>query len=222
MSEKTALVTGASRGIGLAIANRLNKNGVKVLTPPRGELDLLSNASIDAYTNSMKEDIDILINNAGINLLSALPELSDSNVIDTFQVNLVAPLRLTRRFAPPMIQRRYGRIVNVSSIWSMISKFARVSYSISKSGINGMTRALAVELAPHNVLVNAVAPGYVNTELTRQNNTDEQLEAIRNTIPVKRLAEPDEIAEVVAFLCSERNTYITGQVILVDGGFTCQ
>jgi 3-oxoacyl-[acyl-carrier protein] reductase len=121
-----------------------------------------------------------------------------------------------------MMNRRFGRIVNISSIWSAVSKHARVSYTISKSGVNGMTRALAVELAPFNVLVNAVAPGYVNTELTKQNNTEEQLETIRNTIPVKRLAEPNEIAEVVAFLCSERNTYLTGQVIIVDGGFTCQ
>lgn len=222
MRGKTALVTGASRGIGLAVANRLSAEGIKIIRPTRSELDLLSNASIDAYINSMKEDVDILVNNAGINLLSSLPELSDSNMTDTLQVNLVAPLRLTRRFAPPMMNRGFGRIVNVSSIWSVISKFARVSYTISKSGMNGMTRALAVEMAPFNVLVNAVAPGYVNTELTRQNNTEEQLETIRNSIPVKRLAEPDEIAEVVAFLCSGKNTYITGQVILVDGGFTCQ
>jgi len=222
MSKKSALVTGASRGIGLAVANRLSKDGIKVLRPTRSELDLLSNASIDAYINSMKEDVDILVNNAGINLLSALSELSDSNMTDTLQVNLVAPLRITRRIALPMMERGFGRIVNVSSIWSVVSKFARVSYSISKSGINGMTRALAVEMAPYNVLVNAVAPGYVNTELTRQNNTEEQLQVIRNNIPAKRLAEPDEIAEVVAFLCSERNTYITGQVIIVDGGFTCQ
>jgi len=222
MSKKTALITGASRGIGLAVANRLSKDGIKVLRPTRSELDLLSNASIDAYINSMKEDVDILVNNAGINLLSALSELSDSNMTDTLQVNLVAPLRITRRIALPMMERGFGKIVNVSSIWSVVSKFARVSYSISKSGINGMTRALAVEMAPYNVLVNAVAPGYVNTELTRQNNTEEQLQVIRNNIPAKRLAEPDEIAEVVAFLCSERNTYITGQVIIVDGGFTCQ
>lgn len=222
MSKRTALVTGASRGIGLAVANRLSKDGIKVIRPTRSKLDLLSNPSIDAYCDSMKEDIDILINNAGINLLSALSELSDGNIADTLKVNLVSPLRLTRRFAPSMMDRGFGRIVNVSSIWSVISKYARVSYSISKSGMNGMTRALAVEMAPYNVLVNAVAPGYVNTELTKQNNTEEQLEAIRNTIPAGRLAEPDEIAEVVAFLCSERNTYITGQVIIVDGGFTCQ
>lgn len=222
MSRKTALVTGASRGIGLAIAHRLHSDGIKVIAPTRSELDLLSNASIDAYINSMKEDVDILVNNAGINILSALPELSDSNLNDTLQVNLISHLRLTRGFAPPMMNRRFGRIVNISSIWSAVSKHSRVSYTISKSGINGMTRALAVELAPFNVLVNAVAPGYVNTELTKQNNTEEQLETIRNTIPVQRLAEPNEIAEVVAFLCSERNTYLTGQVIIVDGGFTCQ
>jgi 3-oxoacyl-[acyl-carrier protein] reductase len=222
MTGRTALVTGASRGIGFAIAARLRHDGVRVLAPSRGELDLLSNASIDAYLAALKEPVDILVNNAGINRLAAGIEVPDSDIEDTLQVNLVAPIRLIRGIAPQMIARSYGRIVNISSIWSMVTKPRRATYSASKSGLNGMTRTLAVELAPFNVLVNAVAPGYVNTELTRQNNTEQELEAIRKTIPLQRLAEPDEIAEVVSFLCSEKNSYITGQIIVVDGGFTCQ
>jgi len=221
-SNRIALVTGASRGIGAAIAIRLRQDGVKVLTPPRSELDLLSDASIDAYLSNLKEPVDILVNNAGINPLGSGIEFRDSDLHDTLQVNLIAPVRLIRGLAPQMKERRYGRIVNISSIWSVVSKPRRVVYALSKAGLNAMTRTLAVELAPYNVLVNAVAPGFVNTELTRQNNTEQELEAIRQTIPVCRLAEPDEIAEVVAFLCSEKNTYIVGQIILVDGGFTCQ
>ena len=222
MMSHTALVTGASRGIGAAIAGRLLREGVKVLTPPQSEMELLSDASIDAYLAALDEPIDILVNNAGINRLASGIEVTDDNIRETLQVNLLAPMRLIRGLAPQMRARRYGRIVNISSLWSVVSKPRRLPYATSKAGLNGMTRTLAVELAPHNVLVNAVAPGYVHTELTRQNNTEQELEAIRQTIPMQRLAEPEEIARVVSFLCSEENSYITGQTILVDGGFTCQ
>lgn len=221
MNGRTALVTGASRGIGAAIKVVLERAGVKVLTPDRRELDLNDNTSIDAYIRSIKEQVDILVNDAGINRLSAGTEVLDADIRETLQINLVAPMRIIRGVAPGMITRRYGRIINISSIWSIVSKPCRVTYAASKSGLNGLTRTLAVELAPFNVLVNAVAPGYVNTELTRQNNTKQELDAIRQSIPIQRLAEPAEIAEVVAFLCSEKNSYVTGQIIVADGGFTC-
>ena len=221
MKGRRALVTGASRGIGKAIAARLQRGGAKVLTPPRQELELLSNASIDSYLAALPEPVDILVNDAGINRLGSAVEASDGDIQDTLQINLVAPLRLVRGLAPGMMERRYGRIVNISSIWSVVSKPRRITYAASKSGLNGLTRTLAVELAPHNILVNAVAPGFVLTEMTRQNNTEADLEAICRTIPAERLARPEEIAEVVAFLCSEANSYLTGQTLLVDGGFTC-
>jgi 3-oxoacyl-[acyl-carrier protein] reductase len=221
MKGRRALVTGASRGIGKAIAARLQRGGAKVLTPPRQELELLSNASIDSYLAALPEPVDILVNDAGINRLGSAVEASDGDIQDTLQINLVAPLRLVRGLAPGMMERRYGRIVNISSIWSVVSKPRRITYAASKSGLNGLTRTLAVELAPYNILVNAVAPGFVLTEMTRQNNTEADLEAICRTIPAERLARPEEIAEVVAFLCSEANSYLTGQTLLVDGGFTC-
>ena len=221
MKGRRALVTGASRGIGKAIAARLQRGGAKVLTPPRQELELLSNASIDSYLAALPEPVDILVNDAGINRLGSAVEASDGDIQDTLQINLVAPLRLVRGIAPGMMERRYGRIVNISSIWSVVSKPRRITYAASKSGLNGLTRTLAVELAPYNILVNAVAPGFVLTEMTRQNNTEADLEAICRTIPAERLARPGEIAEVVAFLCSEANSYLTGQILLVDGGFTC-
>ena len=222
MSNLTALVTGASRGIGAAIAEKLLQEGIAVIAPTRADLDLLSNSSIASFLNALTEPIDILVNNAGVNILSGITEASDSAMLETLQVNLLAPMQLIKGVANQMMARRFGRIVNISSIWSVVSKKRRLTYSASKAGLNGMTRALAIELAPHNILINAVAPGYVNTELTRQNNSEQDINVIKETIPLQRLAEPSEIAETVFFLCSERNTYITGQVITVDGGFTCQ
>ena len=219
---RTALVTGASRGIGAAIVQRLRADGCNVLAPTRQEMDLESNTSIDAYLSQIKDHIDILVNDAGINRISILTDIKDQDVDDTLQINLIAPLRIIRKVAPYMQKNGFGRILNISSVWSIVSRAGRISYTMSKAALNGMTRSLAVELAPYNILVNAVAPGYVLTDLTRQNNSEAELETIRQTIPLQRLAEPQEIANIVTFLCSEQNTYLTGQTLVVDGGFTCQ
>jgi NAD(P)-dependent dehydrogenase (short-subunit alcohol dehydrogenase family) len=222
MTQRAALVTGASRGIGKAIAEQLCKDGTRVLLPSRTELDLLSDRSIDQFLQALDQPVDILVNDAGINRIGDFGSYSDGDLQDTMQTNLISPIRLARGLIPGMIQRKYGRIVNISSIWSVISKRGRLPYSVTKSGLNAFTRSLAVEVAPYNIVVNAVAPGYVNTELTRQNNTEQDLDNIRKTIPMQRLAEPEEIARLVAFLCSEENTYLTGQCLLIDGGYTCQ
>jgi len=222
MKIYNALITGASRGIGAAIAGKMRQAGINVLAPTREQLDLSSNASIDAFLKTLAEPIDILVNNAGINLVARGAEVGDQNIEETIQVNLVAPILLIRGIIPSMVQKGYGRIVNISSIWSLVSKPGRLTYSASKTGLNGITRTLAVELAASNILVNAVAPGFTNTELTMINNSQAQLEEIKKQIPLGRLAEPEEIAEVVYFLCSAANTYITGQIIFADGGFTCQ
>ncbi|HET8542001.1 MAG TPA: SDR family oxidoreductase [Anaeromyxobacter sp.] len=222
MKGRRALVTGAGRGIGRAIADAFRAQGAIVLAPPRAELELSSNASIDAFCAALRDPVDILVNNAGINPLGSAEEFTDADLSATVQVNLVAPMRLARALTPGMARRGYGRVVNVSSIWSGVARARRFVYASTKAGVNGMTRALAVELAGSGVLVNAVAPGYVATELTARNNTPEELARIAESIPLRRLAEPREIAEVVAFLCSARNGYLTGQTVFVDGGFTCQ
>ncbi len=221
MVKRRALITGGSRGIGKAIVDLLEDKGIFVLAPSRKEMNLLSDSAIDKYLSSLKKPIDIIINNAGINLLSAGYELEEDNIRESLQVNLLAPLRIIRKIIPDMMHQKYGRIVNISSIWSVITKPRRLTYTMTKSGLNGMTKSLAIELAPYNILVNCIAPGYVNTELTRKNNSSEEIENIKNTIPLKRLSEPVEIAEIVSFLVSEKNSYITGQVIIADGGYTC-
>lgn len=221
MKESIALITGASRGIGKEIAALMMENGVKVIMPTRSEMDLQSDKSIDHYLKNIPYPIDILVNNAGINRIELFQDLSDADFFDTLQINLIAPIQITRRIVPRMIDKHFGRIVNISSIWSLISKPGRLSYSVSKNGLNGFTRALAIEVAPFNVLVNTVAPGFVNTDLTRQNNSPEDIKAICRNIPIGRLVEPEEIARFVVFLCSENNSYITGQCLVIDGGFTC-
>ncbi|MEI6694884.1 MAG: SDR family oxidoreductase [Bacteroidota bacterium] len=220
--KKTALITGASKGIGKAIANIFKKNGIECIQPTHDEMDLSDPSSIHNYIATLKVKIDIIVNNAGINII-AEHEFIDNTLFDEMlQVNLKAPLQIVQGLSAQMKQNYYGRIINISSIWSQISKEGRLAYSSAKAGINGMTRALALELAPYNVLVNAVAPGYVNTDLTKQNNSIEQITSITTNIPMLRMAEPEEIAELVYFLCSDKNTYITGQVIIADGGYICK
>jgi NAD(P)-dependent dehydrogenase (short-subunit alcohol dehydrogenase family) len=219
---RVALVTGASRGIGKAIAEALAKGGATVIAPGRGEMDLAEPASVEGYVSGLREPVDILVNDAGINRLGGLEDFADKDLWDTVRVNLVAPIQLIRAVARGMAGRRYGRIVNISSIWGHVARERRLAYTATKAAVNGLTRALAVELGPYNVLVNAVAPGYVNTDLTRRNNPPGALAEITRQIPMGRLAEPEEIAGTVAFLCSGANSYITGQVLAVDGGFLCR
>lgn len=221
MRGRTALVTGGSRGIGRAVVARFEELGARVLAPSRAELDLADAAAVEAYAAALHEPVHVLVNNAGINPLAGVDELTDDAFEETMAVNLTAPLLLCRALAPGMAARGYGRIVNVSSVWTVVGKARRLPYMVSKTGLNGLTKALAVELAPRGVLVNAVAPGIVATELTRQNNSPAQIAALVGQIPLGRLAEAEEIAELIAYLCTERNSYLTGQVLVCDGGFSC-
>lgn len=220
MNGRVALVTGASRGIGRAVATRFEELGARVLAPQRAELDLADSASVDRYLARLEQPIDILVNDAGVNRLAGLVETDDDLLRDTLEVNLVAPLRLARALAPAMAERGWGRVINVTSVWTVVARERRLPYIVSKTGLNGLTRAMAVEFGSRGVLVNAVAPGFVMTEMTTRNNTPEQLQVIAEGVPLRRLAEPDEIAELVAFLASARNSFMTGQVLVCDGGYS--
>lgn len=217
-----ALITGGSRGIGKAISKMFRSSGIEVIAPTRQEMDLLSDTSVDKFISNLSGDVDILVNDAGINPLGELLDIKDRNIEDVLKVNLISPIRLMRAVAPKMIKKRWGRILNIGSVWSTVSKPGRLVYASSKAGLDAATRTSAIELAPHNILVNSIAPGFINTELTKQNMPPKELEAVKNMVPLKRLAEPEEIAELALFLCSEKNTFVTGQVILADGGYTCQ
>lgn len=221
--SKTVFITGGARGIGAAIAHELKTLGYHLIAPSREELDLSSRESIDGFLGSRPDlTVDILINNAGENYPQPIGEISTENWMRALQVNLGAALRLVQYFAPLMAARGYGRILNTSSIFGTVTKEGRAVYSMTKAALDALTRSAAVEFGPKGVLVNSLAPGYVDTELTHQNNSPAAIEAIISGIPLRRMARPEELAKVAAFLVSESNTYITGQTIVADGGFTCQ
>ncbi len=221
-SPRTALITGASRGIGKAIADQLKADGLKVLCPRRDEMDLSSLDSVHAWLNQNQENVDILVNNAAENPVMPLGEITESSWDRTFDVNLTAPLLLIQNFVAGMKRRNWGRIINISSCYSLVARQGRGPYAASKAALNALTRTAALEYGGDGILVNSVCPGFVNTDLTQKNNSPEQLKELAGKIPLSRLANPLEIANLVSFLASEKNTYITGQTIAIDGGFTIQ
>ena len=219
MEKKTALVTGASGGIGKSIKESLINEQIEVISPSRSELDLSSSESINDFLTNLSKSIDILVNNAGILKVGKHNELSSSDFQEILQVNVIAPFVLMSKLSDSMKENKYGRIVNVSSIWSQVSREGRSIYSASKAAVDSLTRSFALELSSYNILVNSIAPGYVNTELIKKNNSQTELDYIKKNIPLGRFAETSEIANLVTFLCSEKNSYITGQVITIDGGY---
>ena len=182
-------------------------------------------SSFEQSQNAVKEAIeklggvDILINNAGItkdNLLLRMSEVDFDNVIS---VNLKSAFNFSKAVLKHLISQRWGRIINITSVVGIIGNAGQTNYAASKAGMIGFTKSLAKEVASRGVTVNAIAPGYIETEMT-QSLSDQQKEFLLNNIPLKKLGKPDDIAKVVKFLCSEDSAYITGQVIAVDGGMT--
>ena len=217
--DKNVLITGASGGIGIAIVSCLLLDPrYKLYTPSRKELDLASEKSIDDYFKCFSE-YDIVINNAGVNVPECIEDIVSDHIKNSLTINLVAPLLIIKNCVPYMKRNGFGRIVNVSSIWGVRSKEKRTLYSATKFGLNGITKSLSRELGQYNILVNSICPGYVRTNLTEQNVSREEQEIIKKEIPLRRFAEPSEIAESIAFMIDEKNSYMTGQTLIVDGGF---
>lgn len=216
---KRVLLTGASRGIGKAIYDEL-KNDYEVIAPTKEELNLEDIESINNFIKNCSTNFDILINNAGINIIKEIDSILDEDIEKINTTNLVAPLKLIQFASKRMKENKNGKIINISSIWGIRSKEKRTLYSGTKFGLIGITKALARELGEYNILVNAICPGFTATDLTMQSLNKEELEDLQNQIPLKRLASPNEIAKTIKFLISDENSYITGQSIIIDGGFT--
>ena len=216
-NHRPVFLTGGARGIGAAIRQELVTAGYAVISPSREELDLASKDSVEAYLRKHSDlTADVLINNAGMNVPEKISKIS----WDTWSKTGSA-VRLIQFLAPAMSSRGYGRILNTSSILGIVTKEGRAAYSMTKAALNALTRSAALEFGPGGVLVNSLAPGYVDTELTRKNNSPEEMASIISSIPLGRMADPKELAKVAGFLVSDQNTYLTGQTIVVDGGFTC-
>lgn len=241
LENKTAVVTGSARGIGKAIAHRLGTEGAKVVISDvlfdlasataeefrgAGVEALAIRADVTKYDDvaSLVEEtvtrfgsLDIVVNNAGITRDTLLLRMSEADWDLVLNINLKGAFLMTQAAAKVMIKQRSGRIINISSVVGRMGNAGQANYASSKAGLLGLTKSAAKELASRGITVNAVAPGYIATEMTEK-LSDAAKEAFLNNIPLKRPGTPDDIAGVVAFLASEDAAYLTGQVIGVDGG----
>ena len=241
MSERrVALITGATRGIGKEIALELAKNGFDIAVNYRGTQDenlkkeIESNnvrcefveadvSNFEQCENMIKETIekygriDVLVNNAGITKDGLIMRMKKEDFEAVIDINLVGTFNVTRNVIPYMIKQKSGRIINVSSVVGVAGNAGQTNYSASKAGIIVFTKRLAKEVASRNILVNAIAPGFIDTDMTKV-LSDTVKEGINSQIPLKRMGTTKEVAKVVKFLASEDSSYVTGQVINIDGG----
>jgi NAD(P)-dependent dehydrogenase (short-subunit alcohol dehydrogenase family) len=233
-SDKKVFVTGASRGIGRAIAQAFRAEGAWVIGTRTRKINETDDACQEwvAADFSDVEQIracaecvrraapDVLVNNVGINKIAPFVEIAPDDFLSIQQVNVFAPFLLCQAAIPAMKSKGWGRIVNVSSIWGKISKEYRASYSTSKFAIDGMTLALAAEHSADGIIANSIAPGIIDTELTRRVLGEAGIQSLVSRVPARRLGQADEIARLVLWLASEENTYLAGQNIAIDGGFS--
>ena len=242
LENKIAVVTGAGRGIGRGIALALAREGAMVVVNYNGSKDRAEEvvrtieeaggkavaiqcnisdfeAAKEFFANVVKEygKIDILVNNAGITKDNLMMKMSEEEFQSVIQTNLAGTFHGVKFVTRPMMKQRQGRIINIASVSGVIGNMGQANYSASKAGVIGLTKAAAKELASRNITVNAVAPGFVATEMTDV-LSDSVKEAAVATIPLGRFGEVEDIAETVVFLASDKARYITGQVICVDGG----
>ncbi len=243
LSSQVAIVTGASQGLGKAVAIALGKSGAKVACVARNaeklaetvaeieaaggsatahSCDVKNRESVEAVVDQVQEmndRLDILVNNAGITRDTLLPRMSDEEWDDVIETNLRGAFLFARAASRYMMRARYGRIINMASVSGLMGNPGQTNYSASKAGLIGMTRSLSRELAGRKITINAVAPGFIESEMTKALGPAVMDEA-KKRIPAKRLGTPDDVAGAVLYLASAAASYVTGQVLTVDGGMT--
>ena len=243
LSGQIALVTGASRGLGRSIAQGLARCGAKVACVARNadklaetvslitgaggaaqafSCDVTSGESVQKLVESLAEEwggLHILVNNAGITRDTLLPRMQDDQWDDVINTNLRGTFLFTRAATRPMMSARYGRIINIASVSGLMGNPGQANYSASKAGMIGFTRTVSRELASRKITVNAVAPGFIETEMTEALGSVLQDE-VKKRVPAKRLGRPEEVADAVLYLASPAAGYVTGQVLTIDGGLT--
>lgn len=244
-TRKTVLITGAARGIGaacaekfaalgynivlnyrtskkqaLALAETLKQNGAQVLCVCADVSDANAVESLFTQAEAAFGQVDILINNAGISQIKMLCDVTEADWRHMFAVNMDSAYLCSKRALCAMVAQKWGRIIHISSMWGICGASCEVPYSASKAALIGFTKALAKELAPSGITVNALAPGFIDTPMNR-NVSPEDTAAFIEEIPVGRIGKPHEVAHAAAFLAHEDSGYITGQVLAVDGGITC-
>jgi len=242
LSDKIAVITGGTRGIGKAIALKFAQSGADVAIIATSESDAarntiaelkklgsdsklyVCNVSNSEEVKRMSEmiladygQIDILVNNAGITRDNILPALKDSDIDDVIDVNLKGCMYVTRAFIKSFVKRRSGNIINISSVVGLMGNKGQANYAASKAGIIGFTKTVAREYGKRNIRCNAIAPGYIATEMTATLNED-MTKAIAESLPLGTLGEPEDVANLALFLAGPSSKYITGEVIKVDGG----
>lgn len=238
--NKVAIVSGGSRGIGASIVETLASSGFDVVLNYRFSADKANNIaskfsnvvtfqadvsdhaqvkSLVDFTISKFGRIDLLVNNAGIDFINTLSDTSDSDFDKVLKNNLYSAFYLSKEVSPYMINTKSGLIINISSIWGIVGASCEMAYSVSKAGLDAMTKSLAKELGPSNIRVNSIAPGIIDTDMNSF-LSKEELSEIVNDIPLERIGLPSDVADTVLFL--EKNSYITGQVIQVTGGWNLQ
>lgn len=215
---KKLLITGGRGDIGQAIIAEFQKQEYEVLAPQHAQLDLSVSDEIDNYIKNITE-VDVLVYCAGINYPKPFINIEDEDLEKTLMVNAVGFYKTTQALIKYEKLHEKGHILGISSIYGEISRKGRFSYTASKYCLNGMIKNLALELGRKQVKVNGLAPGFVNSELTRKNNSQETINRLERSIPLGFMARPEEIAKAAYFLCSPDNSYITGQIITADGGY---
>ena len=240
---KTVLVTGGSRGIGKSISITLSKNHhvvvgyvnsedkavevVKEITEAGGnaniiEIDISNKKSVDNAFSAIEDaygSVDILINNAGVTKDNILPRMKEEDWLDVIQTNLTGSFYTSQRAIKQMMKNKWGRIIFISSVVGISGNQGQANYAASKAGLIGLAKSISKELGSRNITSNVIAPGYIETDMTSFLD-DENKENIIEQLSIKRIGKPEDISNVVAFLCNDESEYITGQVIPVDGGLT--